>query len=270
MSDIFKIEIINGNFLEDLAAGIGLLPIVQIPIVKTDNEKLLDELEEHGGPIPYLTCHNPNPGFYQRGISRHGRTWAQHAGIFVGERNAKLIRMKHPDLMMPRRIPGVTTEAGILPRVPAAVKENELIESQMQINLNTMRAAVGDGEQVVAFIRDWTYSQIDAILYAAYFLFGAPYDIFEIANYIWGWVPNPHALKACSTFTETALEGRDPNSDAENLPMRGDRDINAWLRLHNVDPDRCSPGDVGKYLFNAPAYRPVAFNCSLEDARAKI
>lgn len=262
-----NVELINRTLVEDVAAGFGWLPIKQLAYVETPNSRLLAQLEEHGGPIPYITC-GRNPGFFQRGISYDSDSFAQHAGTYVGKKNGEAIRKLHPDLLKPRELPHDRWQGHILPPVPAAVNDHETIESQALINTDTMINAVRDGEQVVAFVRDWTVPQIDAILYALYFLYGAPYDVFEISKHVFPGFPNPRYLKVCSSYQETGLEGRDPN--LEDGPMRGDVSMGPWLVQHGSSPEQCTPGHCGRYFFENSLYRPVAINCDLAEAREKV
>ena len=245
------------DFAEDLAAGIGIIPVKQLKIVKTDVEGDLAGLDDHGGPIPFI-CRNSDGAFFQSGIERQTNSWAGHAGLFVGKRNAQIIRAKCPYLLQSRRVSGLFTDHDwVLPPVPAEARDYEVIESQITININDMREVVREGMQAVSFVRDWTDSQTGDILEAAYKMFGAPYDILEIAHDVFPWVPNPTQLKVCSSFTLSAL-------------AKGDPDLLDWMKAHNVDPEAASPADLGRYLFSNAAYQPVAFRCDLAEARGTV
>jgi hypothetical protein len=250
------IELINNSFLTGISAGLGITPILKLRDVKTDVKSDLALLDDHGGPIPFITC-SSTPGFYQKAICGVTHSFAQHSGIFIGKRFGDLMRIKHPDILKPHDLPGDEWQGKILPGCPEKAMDYEVIESQITINTNTMKNIVREGEQVIAFVRDWTDSEVDAILYSAYMRFGAPYDILEIGNYVWGWIPNPHFLKVCSTFVESAIE-------------KGDSEIREWIISHNGDPEKCSPADVGKYFFSNILYKPVSFNCAIEEAKDKI
>jgi hypothetical protein len=191
-----------------------------------------------------------------------------HAGLFVGKQRGQQIRVKHPDLLSYRQLPEDEWQGHILMPIPRNVLDYEIIESQALINTNTFSNAIKDGEQVIAFIRDFSDSQIDAILYAAYYMYGAPYDIFEIAKWIFPFIPNPNALKVCSSYVECALEGERP--DVRRGNDYGDISVHDWLETNGYDPEKVSPGALGKYLFSNSLYTPIAFNCDIKEAKEKI
>jgi hypothetical protein len=246
----------EANLWEGLAGGFGWLPIPQMSVVKTDVATAMQMMEDHGGPAPMLCC-SDTPGFFERGISRVTNSWSQHAALFVGKRNGQMIRAKHPDLLKARELQGDNWQGHILPPVPASTNDFEVIESQALINTNTLPNFTGEGRQMVAFLRDWTDSEIDAVLYKAYSMYGAPYNLFDIAKYLFPLVPNPHFIKVCSTYVECAVSERDAY-------------MTDWLRAGGVDPDQCSPGDVGRYFFSNTKYTPVLFRCNLREAKTKI
>jgi hypothetical protein len=250
-----------------VGAMMGMLPVKTLKHVETDNEMLLEGLEKHGGPSPFI-CTSENSPAFQRGIKRITNSWAGHAGLHVGQARGKQIRIKHPDLLKPRKLPEDEWQGKILMPVPYSTNENEVIESQTLINTNILANIVRQGEQAVVFVREWTDPEIDAILYAAYYLYGAPYDIFEIGNWVLPFIPNSHVLRVCSDFVECALEGEDPT--VKVALRKGDKDIRQWLIVNKIDPDKVSPADLGRYLFTNKLYRPIAFNCDAVEALEKV
>ena len=257
MSDEPAIKVDVLPLIEDVAAGLGIIPVKSLKLVATDIEASLAALNEHGGPIPFI-CDDSGKPFLQQGIRRQTNSWAGHAGIFVGKRNGDILRAKYPDLLQPRPLAGLITDHDLtLPPVPCPAQENETIEEHAEgVVLYDMRRVVAQGMQAVAFIPNFDDSQIGDILHEAYRLYGSPYDVLEIAHDALG-TPDPGQIFVCSSYTVNAL-------------AKGDDQIIPWMLAHGVDPQRATPGDLGHYLFGNTFYSPVVFSCNLDEAKAKV
>lgn len=273
-----NIELVNRNFFEGVLAGIGILPVKKLTRVIESESQIkakLDMLSNASGPVFYIST-SANPAFFNRAIMRDTDSWASHAGMFIPYYWAKDIRRKHPDLLRTRTIRGSLfnyTPAGLLSAVPVNVNGDEILESQIRVEINEPSAVVRDGEYVVFFIREWTQEQADAILYAAYWLYGSPYDIFEIGNWFSNIIPNYRQIRVCSTYMEFVAQGKNPSLD-DNDPnniSKGDKEIHSWMLANKIDPNRCSPAHIGKYWFNSNMYyKQIAFNCNLKQAKELI
>lgn len=255
---------------ESLAYSLGLLPIKQLHYVRTNNAALREQVRAHGTVSPYI-CASRKPGFFGRGISGRTKSWTQHSGLAVPREAAERVRRNHPDLLGSRILPGsVPRSDGYnwpLPAVSDCRHDVEVIESQATIAINDFSAVTRDSEQVILFLRDWTPEQEDAILYAAYYLYGAPYDVFEIAGHEFVFF-NPKKIYVCSSYVTHALRGRDPINPGTE---RGDNRLSEWFRVQDIDISRCWPHHAGVYLLAAKLYHNVlAFNCFLDEAMAKI
>lgn len=254
------IKVNFADFFADLAAGLGLISVPRIAYIEADTTKALRLIERHGGPTPFI-CADSRGAFFQNGIGRQTNSWAGHAGIHVGEDFGNRMRKKHPELLKPRPAAGLFTDHDYtLPPVPAEAKSFEIIESQATVSLTSWPETIHDGIQAVAFLRDWTDSQIDRILYAAYRMYGAAYDVFEIARDCGFWmVPKLKLIHVCSSFTAVSL-------------AQGNDEIEAWMKLHAAKKDvyEATPADLGRYLFSNKKYMPIFFRCDPMEARKKI
>jgi len=275
------LPIFNEVFLVDVLAGFHILPVKRLAPVEMTEAEIRGKLDEMNdgeeGPVINISTAEPPP-FYNSATMYHTNSWSSHMSVHIPRRRALETRRRHPDLMEPRALPGTWLEKLIKPpkllkALPAEPRPFEVIESSAMVDLNDMREVTREGEFVVSFARDWTDAQADAICYALYYLYSAPYDIFEIGKKILPWWPNLRQIKVCSTFIETGLEGRDPKnfSVGPDNPPKGDSDIRAWLLDHFIKPDEMTPAAGGRYLFQNPLYfRERSFRCSLTEARAKI
>ena len=252
---IVKVDVLP--LIEDVAAGIGIIPVKSLKLVSTDIEAGLAALNEHGGPIPFV-CDDSGSPFLQQGIRRQTNSWAGHAGIFVGKRNGDILRVKYPDLLQSRTLAGLMTDHDlILPPVPCPAQDNETIEEHVEgVVLYDMRRVVAQGMQAVAFVPNFDDSQIGDILHEAYRLYGSPYDVLEIAHDALG-TPDPSQIFVCSSFAVNAL-------------AKGDDQIIPWMLAHDIDPERATPADLGRYLFSSQIYTPVVFSCDLSEAKEKV
>jgi len=256
--------------IPDLLAASGLLSVPQLTEVVTDNDALLRLIEQNNGPVPYICTNNPAQ-FSNRGIMYHTKSWTSHNGIIIPEGWAREVRARYPRLMEKRPLRDTVTRAAWLPPVPREVKGAEAINSHATVVIQDVRDVVKRGEFVVAFLRDWTDSEALAIAYAAYWLYGSPYDIWEIGAHIFGW-PQFKQFMVCSSLLTWVLAGQNPDmrdDDPANVD-RGDKEIRAWMREKRIDFDFTTPSDNGKYLFSNPKFRPLAFWCGLAEARAKV
>jgi len=247
-------------FLSNLAAGLGLVKVPRVSYVETDTDRALRLIEEHGGPTPFI-CANRHGTFFQNGIGRQTNSWAGHAGIHVGEKFGRIIREKYPFLLKPRNLPGIIGPLkNALPPVPAEPKPYEVIESQATVALTSWPETIHRDIQAVAFLRKWTDQQIDDILYDAYYYYGAPYDVPEIARHTGFWfLPKFKQIAVCSSRAAVSIS-------------KGDDKIAPWMKVcaQRKCIHEATPADLGRYLFNNENYTPVAFRCNLEEARAKI
>jgi len=270
------LEVVNENFFGCMAAGLGIFSVPTL-VRKTTSQAELDAIladlnDWHNGPTFYCSTNDPAQ-FFNRAVMWQGHTWASHNGLFVPAEWGKEIRHKHPELLTTRRLVGTTTEAGILHAVPKDVfEEGEVLDSQVRFAIQDVRDVTKPGEFVVFFKRQWTDVQAEAIIFSAYWYYGAPYDVFEIGSYVSGLIPNLSQIRVCSTMVEWISEGRDPrleDNDPKNFP-RGDIEIRPWMKQHGIDPDKCAPGHNGTYWFTSPKFTPVAIHCDVADARQKI
>ncbi len=261
-------KLYNDNLIEGIGAGLGLLPVKILREVTETPEQIeakLALIRANPGPVFYVSTNNP-PQFYNRAVMRTTNSWASHAGCIVPKTWAEKIRKQYHDLLTGRYIQGVFGDKiKTLPPVPKIVLGDEVVESQAVVSINNLQSVIKHGEFVVCFLRQWTEAQALAILYALYYLYGAPYDVFEIGSYVSWLFPNFRQIKVCSTLVETALQGKDPNVWT-NAPDQGDLEIYSWLKAHGIDPNKTSPADLGRYLFQAKEYTPIAFGCDLEQA----
>lgn len=257
-NEIIKIPFTD--FFANLAAALGIIPVKSIKLIETDCGAALARMEEHGGPIPFVCCDAGTP-FFQQGIRRQTNSWAGHAGLFVGSRNAKILRQKFPDLLQPRPLEGIIpgTKAADLPPIPPEALPYEVIESKATVALTSWPDTIHPPNiQAVAFLRDWTDSQAAAILHATYKFYGAPYDVFEIGRDSgFFWWPKFNQIKCCASLTGKGMSAGDP-------------DIKSWMDDHKIDIEECSPAELGRYLFDFKPFEPLAFRCDLQEARAKI
>lgn len=245
------------DFLADLAAATGIIPVPGLAVVETKDADMLAQMNEHGGPIPFV-CRAVGGLFFQNGIEQQTHSVWGHMGIFNGQKFGQIIRTKCPYLLKPRPWPGLITDHDImLPSVPANAKPNEVIQSSITVTLDDWNDSIHPGIQAVAFLRDWNDVQIAAILESSYQMYGAPYDVTEIIHDVWPMVPNPPSLNACSSFTVRHL-------------AKGDDEIKPWFSTNKLDFDAATPSNGAKYLFQSNKY-PIRlfFRCDAKEAIAK-
>jgi len=256
------VKVSFGDFFANLAAGLNLVKVPRLAYVTTEADLALELLGRHGGPIPFI-CANHKGAFFQNGIGRQTNSWAGHAGIYVGKKRGEAIRQRFPELLKTRDLPGLITPVkGALPAVPAKPKAYEVIESQATVALTSWPDTIHGDIQAVAFPRKltdkWTDEQISKILYDAYSLYGAPYDVFEIARHTGFWfLPKLKQINVCSSLVSVALS-------------KGDPEIEPWFKARKLCVHEAPPAALGRYLFASDKYTPVVFRCNLEEARAKI
>lgn len=256
--------------IPDLLAATGILPVKQLTEVVTDNDRLVQLIEQNNGPVPYVCTNNPAQ-FFNRGIMYHSDSWSSHNGIFIPSGWAKEARARYPQLLKPRHLHDTVTHLQILPPVPAEVKGIEAVNSAATVVIEKVEDVVKRGEFVVAFLRDWTDAEALAISYAALWLYGSPYDIWEIGARLFP-IPQFKQLFVCASLLTWVMAGQDPDmndADPSNAD-RGDKEIRSWMRDKHLDFDFTTPADNGRYLFQSPKFSPIAFWCGVEEARAKI
>ena len=116
-----------------------------------------------------------------------------------------------------------------------------------------LRNSLNSGTQTILFTNpNWTREQKIAMAVEAYSWVGEPYDIFEVAHWVWPLVPNPSALKDCSTLVRQIIAAGDPG-------------ITDWCRLHGLDPELVAPGHVFAYGADQNDV-PYCFGCTYTDA----
>lgn len=256
--------------IPDFLAAAGILPVKQLTEVVTDNEKLIQLIEQNNGPVPYCCTNNPAQ-FFNRGIMRHSNSWASHNGVFIPSGWAKEVRVRFPQLLKSRHIHDTVLKAAVLPPVPKEVKGIEAVNSSVTVVIEDVRDVVKRGEFVVAFLRDWTDAEALAISYAAYWLFGSPYDLWEIAAHIFT-LPQLKQFFVCASLLTWVLAGQDPNMDDSHPSNRdqGDKEIRTWMKNKKIDFNFTTPADNGRYLFSNPKYQPICFWCGQDEVKAKI
>jgi hypothetical protein len=256
--------------IPDMLAAAGMLPVKQLTECYTDNAEMIELIEQNNGPVPYCCTNNPAQ-FFNRGIMRHTDSWASHNGIFIPSGWAKEVRARYPKLSEWRHIHDTVFEARLLPPVPKEVKGIEAVNSSATVVIEDIHDVVKRGEFVVAFLRDWTDAEALAISYAAYWLFGSPYDVWEIGARLFP-IPQFKQLFVCASLLTWVLAGQNPDlDDADPCNLdRGDKEIRQWMESEKIDFDFTTPADNGRYLFDNPNYRPISFWCDTKEARAKI
>lgn len=231
------LKLFKDDTLRGLGCMAGLIPTHEWPIVQTDSERVMREIEAAGG-FGFFVCRTPKPGLFgfQRAIDGMTRSGVGHAGMLIGGEVGMRARIVRPSLMIPKKNarwpkrpdwqPPITTE-GIKP----INQRLEIVESQFLVAINSLTSAVDKGEQVVVFTNQkWTMEQKVAMACEAYTLVGEPYDIFEVGRWFIPSMINPASLKVCSTLVQKCITA-------------GDRDIDLWARFHHLDPELVAPRD---------------------------
>ena len=239
----------------------GLVPTHEIPVVATDDDAVYRAIEATGG-FGFGVTRTVKPGApsFQRGIDGVTHSPWGHAVMLIGQEIGLRARAARPDLLKavpsPRwqnTPPGhpVPMVGGIRP-VPLRY---EIVESQIKVSVADLTAAVGDGEQIIIFTNPaWTLEQKVAMACEAYSWVGEPYDVFEIARWVFPGVPNPAALKVCSSLVLAIIAAVDP-------------DIKRWARMHGLDPELVAPRDIFAYGVDK-RFDAHCFRCDLDSAVA--
>lgn len=257
-------------FIKTMLASSGIIPVKQLTEVITDNEKLIQLIEQNNGPVPYICTNNPAQ-FFNRGVMHFSNSWTSHNGIFIPSGWAKEVRKKYPNLLCKRPVHDTVTKIKLLPPVPSEVTGIETINSKATVAIENIKDITKRGEFVVAFLRDWTDTEAMAISYAAYWLYGSPYDIWEIAAHTFA-LPQLKQFFVCSSLLTWVLAGQNPDMHDANPANidQGDKDIRQWMHRNKIDFDFTTPADNGRYLFHNSKYMPVAFWCDENEARGKV
>ena len=271
---MIRLEFINGSLVPDMLAGLGILQVPHLTTVDETDDQIAAKLAliaANNGPVFYVSTNDPAQ-FFNRSVMYHTKSWASHSGVIIPEGWAREVRLQYPNLLQRRTLDDVLTDIRILPPVPAEVKGMEVVESQATVAISDPAAVVKRGEFMVAFLRDWTDAQAMAITRAAYWLYGAPYDVWEIARKVGLPFPKFKQIFVCSSLTAWAAWGKNPDlreDDPINEP-RGDTQMRQWFIDRQIDPDEPTPADDARYWFSNGLFRLLAFRCNLAEAWAKI
>lgn len=253
------VKLFNDDFWRGWAATIGLVPLHNLPIVETDNEILLNKIDNLGG-FGFAVMRTPiDPPFFQKQIDGVTRSPWGHCVMVLGEDVGMEARNRYPDLLLPKPSPRWKASKGHpVPKVEGIRSKSskyEIVESQAYITVSDLRHAVGRGEQVIFFTNpNWTMDQLINMAVEAYSWVGEPYDVFEIGSWIMSFVPNSKKLKVCSTLV------------GEIIAAENDSDICGWAYRHGLDMERFAPRDIFAYGSDHKDMQHVCFRCKFEDA----
>lgn len=234
----------------DVLAGFGAFKLKEWEYVSTDDAGVLKEIGKRKGPWLAVT-RNVKPGFYQKGIQYDTNSAAQHMHFGVGDTLGCLARVTNPGKVFkhvsPRwKNPTIDHFCGLDPRTNLLPSKFELVQSSALVEVKDLRDVIGKDEQVVVFtFPDLTDAERLAMAVEAYSLVGEPYDVFEIAKRFFFLIPNPKALKVCSTLTLGIWDA-------------GNKQFKSWATSQGLDPESISPRD-GLDFCLSPNTRAEAF-----------
>lgn len=259
------LTLVNDDFYRGLGCMAGIIPTHEItPAFKVDDASIgnaLAWLENSGGFGFAVTRYSKPPLFsYQRGIDGVTHSPWGHALMIIGENIGRAARLAKPSLLVPvpsqrwkNVAPGHPVPMiGGIPRKPAKF---EVVESKAFVSVTQLEESLNEGTQTIIFTNPaWTREQKIAMAVEAYSWIGEPYDIFEIAHWVMPLVPNPAALKACSTLALKIIAAGDPY-------------IKQWCVLHGLDPELVAPRDIFAYGVDMN-YPAMGVGCTVADAIA--
>jgi len=262
----------NSSTIETFGSFAGIGSVITLPVVKTNNQALYQQLQEHGGPAILCTT-AINASSFGRAVKKQTNSPWYHSELCIPYDLAKKARATCPDLMVRKPSPrwrnspthpdnlkmnmrwSDTTDGRPVPWVqgiPAKPKEFECVSSGLYVVIDELQSVTREDEQVIAWLpTDWTEDDKLAIAIEAYKWVGEIYDIFEIGNWVLPFIPNPPDIKVCSTATETFIAG-------------GDYSILNWMIAQGLDPQRIAPRDIANWCVSR-GFEPLCFQCSFED-----
>ena len=252
------LTLFDDDFYRGLGCMAGLVKTHEVKETKTDADVVRKWIDDNGG-FGFAVSRTVKPGLfsYQRGIDGVTRSPWGHSIMMIGEDIGKAARLAKPSVLIPAPStrwknvkPGYPVPmVGGIPVVP---HKYECVESKALVAVTDIGYSMDAGEQMVIFINPaWTREQKIAMAVEAYGWVGEPYDIFEIAHWVMPLVPNPAALKACSTLVLQIINAGDPG-------------IKQWCKLHDLDPELVAPRDI--FAWGIDNKLPTSsVDCTVED-----
>jgi hypothetical protein len=146
------------NVANTLAGAFGLTKLKSLPVVETDNEMLIEKLENHGGPF-VITTRAVNPGFFQRGIQAATDSFLHHSELGIPYELAKKVRELYPDLLIrkhSRLQNGEEPKQGYpdipIQGIPATPNKIDCVSSSATVEIDNIYDVVKKGEQAIAWL----------------------------------------------------------------------------------------------------------------------
>jgi hypothetical protein len=260
------VGIFDDDFYRGVGCMAGFIPTHEIPVVQTDNAAVLAAIDAAGG-FGFAVTRLVKPGLFsfQRGIDGVTHSPWGHAVMLVGEAMGLAARVSNPGRVLLHKserwvntAPGYPDHLAGLPMNKwKAASRYETVESKALVEATDLRDSLNPSTQTIVFTNPaWTPQQKLAMAIEAYSWVGEPYDVFEVAHWVAPLVPNPAALKDCSTLVLACIAAGDPG-------------IKDWCRLHGLDPELVAPGHIFAYGADK-GYGAHCFGCTMDGAMAAL
>lgn len=251
------LKIFSDNFWRGLGAAAGIIPLHHIPLAFTDVPALLKKVDDAGGFGFVSTRRAIDISLFQKMTDGATNNPFGHSQLLIGDDIAHEVRERYPELMELKPSPRWPNRNSYEPPIMVEgisknVKPYEVVESQLHVAVTSLLDTLNQGEQVVVFInKAWTREQKIQMAREAYSWVGEPYDIFEIGNWAIPLIPHSKSLKVCSSLVCKCIAA-------------GDSKILTWCKLHNIDPEKISPGGMFAYGSDIGC-EPYCFRCNYDD-----
>lgn len=253
------LKVFSDNFWRGIGALIGFVPLHKLPVVKTNINATLEYIKQNGGfgfVCTRDTDDNLSP--FQKLTDGATNSLWPHSMLLIGEEVAKAVRERYPEVLISKPSPRWSHRESWEPPITVEgidkeIKLYEMVHSQLKVEVDSLHSTLDKGEQCIVFINPkWTFEQKVQMAREAYSWVGEPYDIFEIGNWAIPLIPHSKSLKVCSSLVLKCIAAGDP-------------DILIWCHIHNIDPEKISPGGIFAYGTDTGCI-PFCFRCNYEDA----